>query len=261
MSEIMNIIQYIFTCILHAVMFLGIVLLPCLCVIAVSQICSSFLRNRITRIIPLKTFIYLTAPGVIVHECGHLVFCLIFGHKVKDVSLFSPRADGTLGYVAYQYQQNNLYQRIGLFFIGTGPVWFGFLVLFLISWLFLPNSIFEGGISETARIKLFFSSFFSLAFWLDFRRWIWFYLALVITAHINLSEPDIRGAWQGAVTLVLLVLIFFLLFGWIRTIKMNSINVGLFLLSKMSPVFCIMFIVSILSFLTGMVCSLLGGRR
>ena len=260
MSVILSIFQYFFTSIFHAVLFLAIVLLPCFFLIAISQMCSSFLRNRITCIMPLKAFIYATAPGVVVHECGHLVFCLLFGHGIKDVALFSPRADGTLGYVSHQYQPDNLFQRIGLFFIGTGPVWFGFFMLYLISRLFLPGAIFEGDISEAARIRLFFSHFCTPAFWFSFRHLLWFYLALVITAHINLSPPDIQGAWQGAVSIILLFLVFFLLFGWSSNVRQNSTDFVWFLVGRMSPVFCIMFIVSIVSFLTGSVCSIFGSR-
>lgn len=256
----MSIINYLLSSFGHALLFLAIVLIPFVFVIAGCQFCSSFLRTRITRVLPHNFFIYATAPGVAVHECGHLFFCLVFLHKVRKVVLFSPSEDGTLGYVSHQYTPGNLYQKIGLFFIGTGPVWFGFLVLFLISRLFLPASIFDPGISETARIRLFFSSFFSLSFWGGFLHWIWFYLAVCIAAHINLSPPDIRGAWLGFVTMIAFVILLFLFFGWIGSFHRSAPGFGALIVRQMSPVFCILFIVSAVSLLIGSVCSLFKRR-
>ena len=44
------------------------------------------------RVIPIRSFYYfIRAPGVIVHECSHILGCLITGAKVKKVVFFSER--------------------------------------------------------------------------------------------------------------------------------------------------------------------------
>jgi len=104
-----------------------------------------FLSGRIRRwagvLIGHKTYIYLTAPGTMVHEASHALFALIFLHKVTKVVLFSPTADGTLGYVNHAYDRRSLYQRAGNFFIGSAPIWGGCAVIALCGWLLLPPAM------------------------------------------------------------------------------------------------------------------------
>ena len=51
---------------------------------------SNFLRKKFADVFGLKTYIYLTAPGGVVHESGHALFCLVFLHKILEMKLFSP---------------------------------------------------------------------------------------------------------------------------------------------------------------------------
>jgi hypothetical protein len=52
------------------------------------------------RVIPLRSFYYfIRAPGVIVHECSHILGCLITGAKVKKVVFFSQKG-GSVTYTA-----------------------------------------------------------------------------------------------------------------------------------------------------------------
>ena len=52
------------------------------------------------RVIPLRSFYYgIRAPGVIVHECSHILGCLITGAKVKTVVFFSEKG-GSVTYTA-----------------------------------------------------------------------------------------------------------------------------------------------------------------
>lgn len=87
------------------------------------------------RIFGVKAYLYLFAwLGTAIHELGHAVFALIFGHKIHSVKLFSPDPKtGTLGYVKHSYNKGNIYQNIGNFFIGIGPIILGAVSIYLIS--------------------------------------------------------------------------------------------------------------------------------
>ena len=257
----MKIISYILNSILQSGIFLGIVLLPCIVLLGLSQFCSSFMRTRIARAVSVKTFVYATAIGTVIHECGHAVFCIIFRHKIHKINFFSPSSDGTLGSVTYSYNKKSIYQKIGLFFVGTGPVWFGLFVLFLISWLLLPSSVTHSSQTGFARVKEFASYFFSLAVWGKWQTWLWLYLSLSIAAHITLSRPDIEGAWLGFVTLILTVLVVFLICGMFDGFFAKANNAAHFFAGNMMPVFVELVAVSIIALIVGSIFSLFGGRR
>lgn len=57
-----------------------------------------------------------TAPGVMVHEFGHLVFCLLAGVKIHKIKLF--QFGKTAGYVVHD-EPHNFYQAV---LISFGPL-------------------------------------------------------------------------------------------------------------------------------------------
>ena len=101
--------------------------------------------EKMTSTLMMKTFgwksVYWTGwIGTSVHECGHALFCLLFGHSIDEMVLFDPDpATGTLGYVIHSHQ-GKIYQRVGMFFIGAGPLILGPLVIYLAMRLLVPNS-------------------------------------------------------------------------------------------------------------------------
>ena len=110
-STAMKIITYILNSLLQSGIFLGIILLPCIVLLVLSQFCSNFMRTRIARAISVKRFIYITAIGTVIHECGHAVFCILFRHKIQKINFFSPSEDGTLGSVTYSYNKKASIRR------------------------------------------------------------------------------------------------------------------------------------------------------
>lgn len=105
-----------------------------------------------------RTVCYVTGFfGTPVHELSHALFCVLFGHKILEIKLFSLNsADGTLGYVNHIYNRKNFYQRIGNFFIGVAPILVISALLYLISCFLLPpftsemNVLFSGIAAENA---------------------------------------------------------------------------------------------------------------
>ena len=241
----MGLINYIGEALWHTVLFLLIGVLPWIAVALVMQLLLNSIRKSLAKIFGIQGYIYLTAPGVMIHEIGHAVFCLIFRHKIVEMKLFSPEEDGTLGYVNHSYNPNSFYQRIGNFFIGTGPIWFGVAVLSLISWLLLPN-------------EMQISDFFSLNFWGRWQSYIWLYLALTISSHITLSPPDLAGSVDGGIAMMATALMGFLLLGWCGDRENEIIeflkNVFLSSLSFFSSIIILLFIFSV-------ICKVLSRRK
>lgn len=169
--------------------------------------------------------IYVTGwIGTPVHEFGHWLFCIIFGHKIKEVRFFKPDTkSGTLGYVAHSYDKKSYYQQVGNFFIGVGPVLIGTLALSLLAYLLLPNSriaikLFSDFVSgwpievsygsksalnaivdnfvQIYKVVLVSSNLKALVFWL------FIYLSVCISSHMMLSTADMKQAFFGALVLL-----------------------------------------------------------
>jgi hypothetical protein len=158
---------------------------------------------------------YLVAwLGTPVHELGHVLFCLIFLHRIVEIGWFKPDpATGTLGYVYHRWDRHNPWHVLGNFFIGVGPVVLGCGVLFALFYLLIPGSsrIWDtvlvgmdgtGGFggylaafrdASLAMVKLIFTTT-NLASW---RFWVFLYLSICVSANVRLSLADIRGSLSG----------------------------------------------------------------
>ena len=202
----MGFVEYLFEALLNAILLLAAGLLPWLLTALIMQILSTVIRQAVASVCGIKPYIYLTAPGVMIHELCHAVFCWIFGHKVTEMQLFSPKNDGTLGYVNHRYDPDSVYQRIGNFFIGTGPIWGGITVLHLLTIWLLPEFEYT--------FLSFASMLFSLDFWTSWKSWLWIYLSFTIISHVTLSREDLEGAADGFAVIVGMVLLLCLLGGW-----------------------------------------------
>ncbi|MBR0458184.1 MAG: hypothetical protein IJJ26_03005 [Victivallales bacterium] len=176
---------------------------------------SNLLRSGFMKLFGLPAFVFILAPGVMIHELGHALFCFPFGHRIVEMKLFSPQADGTLGWVNHAYNPNSFRALIGNFFIGTGPVWLGLAALYSITRWLLPVENFDmqglplyeastGFLKEVVLSKDAFG----------WRWFLWVYLAFAIGANITLSAPDIDGACFGFGVIVTCLLVVCLVSGW-----------------------------------------------
>ncbi len=160
--------------------------------------------------------------GTPIHELSHALMCVIFGHKITEIKLFSPKAtDGVLGYVNHSYNPKNLYHQIGNFFIGIAPILCGSGVLVLLMFLLVPN-VFHQIIFELQAVNgansldfvtllgffwksitaIFDAANLSNALW-----WVFLVLAIMISSHMELSGADIKGGIKGCLFLVGLLLV------------------------------------------------------
>jgi hypothetical protein len=172
--------------------------------------------------------------GTSIHEAGHAMVAVLFGHKIKEVQLFKPDPNsGTLGYVKHTYDEKNLYQQIGNFFIGLGPVLIGTLMLFLLSLLLFHINFFTSSpIRITANtleslgqlktemmkfpdvIKMFLTEIFNGKYSSWWRILILIYCLYSIGSSITLSPADLKTSGKGFLIIVLLFFIFNLVTIW-----------------------------------------------
>lgn len=168
--------------------------------------------------------IMLTAwIGTPIHELGHLLMCYLFRHKINEFKLFDLRArDGVLGYVNHSWNPKSLYQNIGNFFIGMGPIFSGTAALITGMYIFLPDSfstfsnyltLGSGQPEPYMLMKIFsltvqlFESIFSAENLASPIFWIYFAFAIAISSHIALSKEDLKGAGRGLVTIFTFILL------------------------------------------------------
>lgn len=189
---------------------------------------SRFTRNMFHNAGYPKLDIYLSGwIGTPVHELGHAFFCLIFGHRITEIKLFSPNSeDGTLGYIRHSYNRKSIYQRIGLFFIGAGPIIFGSMLLYAllyfcfpgrpeISGIISPVDFAETGIGHWGKLLgiLFtggihiLSAIFSSANFTSVWVWIFLYISFCISSHMQLSPPDLKSMLSGLISILLVLLV------------------------------------------------------
>jgi hypothetical protein len=217
----------------QVLIFLG----PGLVLALVMYLISGIIRSESVLLFGARFWIYFTAPGTIIHELGHALFAVLFGHKIVAINLFGPDpATGTLGYVSHAYNENSLYQRIGNFFIGIGPILLGSMAIAFSSRYLVGSGLYSplkglnfsnstlgsagdlwGFVQEVLKnasqiIKMLFQPG-------NFSRWqfyIFLYIVFSVGAHTMLSPADIRGAWDGFIFLVGTLFALNLLTLWMR---------------------------------------------
>jgi len=161
-----------------------------------------------------RVFLTTGVVGTPIHEFGHVFFCVIFRHRIKEVKWFTPNsADGTLGYVLHTYNKKNVYHQVGNFFIGLGPLLFGAAAIVGLMYIFMPNASevsFMGGTSAEAYLDTLwsvFSAIFSPSNFASILWWIFIILACSIAMHMDLSVADIKGSARGLVWILVIMLV------------------------------------------------------
>jgi len=207
---------------------LALLLGPGLVLAALMQALSGFMERRANRTLGGAAYLLFGWLGTAVHETGHALFCLLFGHRVTGIKLFdfAPR-DGTRGHVSHTFDPANPWQQVGNFFIGIGPILFGTLVIVAAArWLLgaeafarMAEPLPQGGLLRSAGDGLAFArhvaggagaaltALLEPQRLLDWRTWVLLYLTFTVGSSISLSGADLEGALAGVGTLVLLVLL------------------------------------------------------
>ncbi len=215
---------------------LALLLGPALVLAAALHALGDFVTRHTTRHLGGAAYALFGWPGTVVHELGHAVFCLLFGHRITGMKLFdfAPR-DGTRGHVAHTFDPTNPWQQIGNFFIGVGPILFGTMAIVAAARWLLGPSAFDplaaplpaSGAVRTVGDALVLAwhvaggalaslgTLLEPSRWSDWRTWLFLYLAFAVGGSISLSGADLKGALAGFGALVLAVLVLNLATLWI----------------------------------------------
>ena len=222
---------------------LVILLGPALILAFIVNKVSELLRNNANELLGNKFFLYFTAIGVAIHELGHAIFALLFGHGIIDIKLFQPN-EHTLGYVADYYDADNVFQEIGNFFIGIGPIILGTIVIYLSSKFLISTSI----MTPLMNANFDLSSFDSLSGVLNFlkevgsqslivfrnlinpsnlanwRFYLFVYIVFAIGSHIRLSPPDVDRMFEGFGSILGFLFMINLLTFWMGNYSSRAVN-------------------------------------
>ncbi len=195
----------------------------CLCGLAV-RICS-------------RAFAAITGSGAIfdatsiigtpVHELGHAVMCLIFGHKIQKMKLWSLRpTDGVYGFVEHSYSRKNPWAVLGNLFIGVGPIFSGMAVVIMALCIFFPTqwstylSASASLPADTAGLLSLFKEAGILLLGIFSSIWksplygiLGILLILSVSLHITLSWQDIKGCLSSLPLYLLICAVFCTLSG------------------------------------------------
>ena len=240
------ILSYLWAAALASLIQIGVFLLPGLVLAFILNYESGFVQRRALLTLGRGWYLGLFGwLGTIVHELGHAIFCLIFGHKITAIKLFDPDpATGILGYVEHSYNSKSLYQLVGNFFIGVGPILLGTAIIYLLSYLLLGlnpfqlaanfNSVSSPIYSWDALaqiVQVLWTSSTSLLrdlfSWHNLSTWqlyVFIYLVFAIGSSITLSPPDIKGALKGFWIILILIFIFNLATVWAGNFTSNLVT-------------------------------------
>lgn len=203
--------EYVFFFLLALAYTLGAVVICGLAVSLLRKLFISMMGGRVGRGMVLATS-FLGTP---IHELGHAIMCLLFGHRIVKMSLWQPNSpDGTLGFVTHTYNRRNPYHVLGNLFIGIGPILSGLAVITLALYWGFPDTFGQyftaapllasrgdtglGLLAEGIRILPHMLDEtirdFSAPIWL---RILMVLVILAVSQHISLSPADIKGALRS----------------------------------------------------------------
>jgi hypothetical protein len=150
---------------------------------------------------PVRVFYYIIkAPGVITHECAHVLGCLITGASIKKVVLFS-REGGSVTYTSPKIPY------LGDVVISTAPLFCIPLVLVGCTWIFsqylgcalppLPSG--AGSMDALPGLGSGIAEMFTQNIFVRFNAWFLLYLYLTLSLILSVapSSQDLRNAAIG----------------------------------------------------------------
>lgn len=143
--------------------------------------------------------------GVPLHELCHAIFAKLFFHEIESIKWFDPKGrGGSYGTVVHYYNDRNLYHRVGLFFIGLGPVLLAPLILFLGYRFLVPEAatFTLSGAKGFSVASDFLQSLLSPRNLSSWGFYFFLYFALCLTSQMELSPDDLKIASGGVLPIL-----------------------------------------------------------
>lgn len=159
--------------------------------------------------------------GILLHELGHAIFAVIFGHRLTHIRLldFHYHDTGTLGSVEHRWETDNIYQTLGNFFIGLAPYYSCSLALFGCQWLIFHKGVHFSSLlyvntlaswqTFTTTVWQTFSADFHVLATGNLFQWVLYLILIIMVASTgyDLSGADMKNTVQGIVPFVLLQIV------------------------------------------------------
>lgn len=140
------------------------------------------------------------AIGVPLHEFCHALFANIFFHRIESIKWFDPKGkNGSAGVVVHTYSDKNLYHRVGLFFIGMGPVLLAPFLIYLLYTFLVPGAlhISLGVAAPSLTLDKFAQSLVAAQNWSSVGFYVFIYTCICLTSQMELSNEDFTIARGG----------------------------------------------------------------
>lgn len=202
-----------------------LVLGPALAIGAAMHAVADVAQRRAAATVGFRAYYYAGGwIGTAVHEAGHALFALLFGHEVTSVKWFDARArGGTLGHVRHRFDPWNPFHRVGEFFIGVGPLVLGGAVVWgAARWLLGPApfapaaalSAAGGGGSAAAlaahtwdAVREMLEALVTTRNLRTWRFWAFVYVAFAVGSGGRLSRSDVASVARGLLAIAAIVLV------------------------------------------------------
>ena len=207
--------------------YVGQLLALTLGVMVVCGLVAWFARKVFMYFVGDKATFVLYASSVVgtpVHELGHALMCIPFGHRITDMKLLLPpsRRSRTLGYVEHSYNRKNPWAVFGDLFISFGPIFSGIGVMVLVLTLCFPtqwNAYLESSrtmVENGADVQQITASSLSLLTSLFdglknadvVRSVVGLLVILSVSQHITLSLADLKGCFKALLMYAGIVAVF-----------------------------------------------------
>jgi hypothetical protein len=180
----------------------------------VVMLISTMLDHLWAQVSPLRIFYYaIRAPGVIVHECSHILACLVTGAAITNVVLFSTEG----GSVTYTRPKLPV---LGDVIISSAPLFCIPLVLVGLTWCFsqflgCTFPVFPVSIDSAGTLRELASgivTLFTMNLVATFHPWflVYLYFTLSLVLSVAPSSQDLMNAAIGITLIALAGLLVFL---------------------------------------------------
>lgn len=174
-------------------------------------------KQHIAQAFGVKAQLYFGFLGIWIHELSHALFAVLFRHHIIDMKLMEYQQTGQnvrLGHVDHSFNKRSVYQVIGNFFIGIGPlIGCSAFLIGLCRWL-VPQSFIDfknvlNNLLAQANSTLFLQQLQQALGNIIWRWPTFLFLGLLILTIIGygLSMADIKNSLTGLPYILILCIL------------------------------------------------------